>query len=305
MQEYLLSNRNGVQINVLESLQQSFCSRRGGRPFGISSIQAGQLLLDLSQSPSNDKLQQSQHPQTDRQQADQPGHPPIIFQEHRRQRQSSAFQTGKAPFHQVFIAISQDSFCQRQIVLRSISSIYSPTKASDGFLDSGLIPADRQAHFSFDAHFGRTISIFAHLAFLHLFGVAQIQQTFYPVLAQDFFRRLAQDFYLGEVRFPLLALIQGFQGHLGFIQSLPQSGFGSFDDLERADEQAPLAPSHVVPVHRSTQVFCLFKSFGDRFFFAFSVWAIDGCQNLLPAPHRLQLGFQRFIRELETVENFV
>jgi hypothetical protein len=65
---------------------------------------------------------------------------------------------------------------------------FFPAALSSAFSGNySFIPADPQGHFSFDAHFRRSISVLAHISFLHLLGEAQTQQPFYPILAHDLF----------------------------------------------------------------------------------------------------------------------
>ena len=155
MQVNLLSNGDSSQINGLKRFQQGFRSRGGRGPFGVACIQPGQFLLAFGQSTLNDELQQSQHAQTNRQQADQPRHSPIILQVHGGQRQGSTFQARKASFHQVFLPVSQNRFRQGQVLLRVVRPIHAPAETDVGLLNRSFVPADPDCNFSFDPHFRR------------------------------------------------------------------------------------------------------------------------------------------------------
>src|SRR3990172_3590937 len=298
MQVNLLPNCNGVQINGLKCLQQGFRPRGERGTFGISSIQPGQFFLAFGQSTLNDELQQSQHSQANRQQADQAGYSIIILQVHGRQRQRSAFQTGEASFDQVFVPISQNRFRQGQMLCRVVRPIYSPAEMDVCLLDRSFIPADPQGNLSFDAHFRKPISVLAHISFFNLLREAQTQQPYYLVLAYDLFGSLTQGFDLQEVPLALLALIQSFQSRLSLVQSFSQGSFGCFGIHERADKQASLYPDEFFPIHRGGQSFFSFKPFGNFFFFSLSIGAVDRRQSLFTTPHGSQMAFQIFIGDL-------
>jgi hypothetical protein len=175
--------------------------------------------MAFGQSTLNDELQQSQHAQTNRQQADQPRHSLIVLQVHGGQRQGSTFQARKASFHQVFVPVSQNRFRQEQVLFRMVRAVHAPAEASHGSLNRGFISTHLDRDFSLDAHFAGMVTLLAHISFLDLFAVTQVQQTFYPALANDLFGGLAQCLDLAEVSFALLALIQSFQGSFGLAQA--------------------------------------------------------------------------------------
>jgi len=126
------------------------------------------------------------------------------------------------------LPVSQNRFRQGQTLFCMVRPIHAPAEMSDSLRNGSFILADRDGHFSFDAHFRQALPVWAHLSFLNLFGVTQIQQPCYPVLAHDLFSRLAQGGDFREVSLALLARIQSFQGRLGFVQALSQSRAGGF-----------------------------------------------------------------------------
>jgi len=175
MQVNLFSHCDDSQINRLKRFQQSFCPRRGRGSFGIPRIQPSQFRSHFGQFTPNDELQQSQHAQANRQQADQPRHALIILQIHGCQRQRSAFQARKASFHQIFLPVSQNRFRQGQALFCMVRPIHAPAEMSDSLRNGSFILADRDGHFSFDAHFRRALTLapgrsttFAALAWMEL-----------------------------------------------------------------------------------------------------------------------------------------